>query len=143
MTTLVSLPGGLKELRDDDGQIRTRKVFVKDLCLDMFIGVYESEKTQKQSVLFNVELETVDRNVAALDDLDAVVCYQEVVDQIKTLGKAGHTHLVETLAERVAEAVLAHKDVLSARIRVEKPDAVKEAGAVGIEIIRYRQDYMS
>ena len=59
MTTLVSLSGGLEELRTEDGQIRTRKVFVKDLRLDMSIGVYDSEKIKKQSVLFNIELEAI------------------------------------------------------------------------------------
>jgi dihydroneopterin aldolase len=44
--------------------------------------------------------------------------------------------LVETLAERLCEACLEDKRVVSARVRVEKLDVFPDATSVGVEVER-------
>lgn len=141
MATLVPFPGHLDPLLDSEGQLRLRKIFVRDLCLPMQIGVYETEFGRTQKVLINIELDAVDRDVSAIDELDTVVCYQNIVDDVKSVIGQGHIKLVETLAEKIAKLALAHSDVYAAKIRVEKLEAVSEAKAVGVEITRLRTDY--
>lgn len=143
MATLVPFPSHADALMDKDGSVRLRKIFVRDLLLHMQIGVYESEHGRTQKVRINVELDAIDRDVSAVDELESVVCYQQVVDDIKAVADEGHVKLVETLAERIAKSALQHADVHAAKIRVEKLEAVKDASAVGIEIIRQRSDYYS
>ncbi|MGD8326037.1 MAG: dihydroneopterin aldolase [Sphingomonadales bacterium] len=141
MATLVPFPSHTDALTDKDGGVRLRKIFVRDLLLHIQIGVYASEHGRTQKVRINVELDAVDRDVSAIDELESVVCYQQVVDDIKTVANEGHVKLVETLAERIAKSTLQHTDVHAAKIRVEKLEAVEDASAVGIEIIRQRTDY--
>ena len=116
---------------------RTMKVFVRDLILPARIGVYSHEKDGTQRVRINLELTCVE-HPAINDEHYNVVCYAEVVEEIRRLLAQGHINLVETLAERIAEQCLADHRVLSAKVRVEKLDVMPEASAVGVEIERHR-----
>jgi dihydroneopterin aldolase len=49
---------------------------------------------------------------------------------------AGHVELVEQLADRIARLCLEDPRVRSARVRVEKLDAIADCAAVGVEIER-------
>jgi dihydroneopterin aldolase len=46
----------------------------------------------------------------------------------------GHVNLVETLAELIAIAWPKDRCVMAARVRIEKPDAIKNARSGGVEI---------
>jgi dihydroneopterin aldolase len=69
-----------------------------------------------------------------------VVDYEGVANAVRALVAAGHVMLVETLAERIAEACLADPRVHLARVRVEKLDVFADAASAGVEIERRRSD---
>ena len=113
-----------------------RHVFVTNLRLDALIGVYEHELVTPQPIVINIDL-TVSEDKSEIEDkLLGVVCYETIVNKIKAIVHSGHVNLVETLAESFAEACLEDARVIAARIRLEKPEAIEEAGSVGIEIER-------
>jgi dihydroneopterin aldolase len=116
---------------------RTMKVFVRDLVLSARIGVYQHEKLASQRVRINLELTCIE-HPAINDDLGNVVNYAELVTEVRAIVDAGHIHLVETLADRVAQACLADRRVQSAKVRIEKLDVFREAESVGVEIERSR-----
>ena len=116
---------------------RTMKVFVRDLILPCRIGVYSHEKLAEQRVRINLEMTCVE-HPAINDEHQNVVCYAEVVENIRRLLNEGHINLVETLAERIAAQCLDDHRILSAKVRVEKLDVMPEASAVGVEIERHR-----
>ena len=64
---------------------------------------------------------------------------RRVVKAARAAAASGHTLLVETLAERIAEAALTDPRVLRARVTVEKPDAFPDAASVGVVIERMRR----
>src|ERR1700741_5153920 len=68
---------------------RTMKVFVRDLILPCRIGVYSHEKNAEQRVRINLELTCVE-HPAVNDEHHNVVCYAEVVADIRRLIRAGH-----------------------------------------------------
>ncbi|MBO6964609.1 MAG: dihydroneopterin aldolase, partial [Kordiimonadaceae bacterium] len=72
------------------------------------------------------------------DQIENVVCYNEIVLGIQRIISAGHIQLVETLAEKIAAMSLENAQVIKARVKVEKLEAVKEAASVGVEIERHR-----
>ena len=113
-----------------------RKVFVRDLELDAFIGVYESEQGSSQPVRINLDIDVAQPSDPAGDRLEDVVCYNRLTQGIKQIIDEGHIKLVETLAERIADLALSHSMVKSVNVRVEKPNAIKEALAAGVEISR-------
>jgi dihydroneopterin aldolase len=121
-----------------DATRKLRHVFVRDLLLAAAIGVWRHEQDRRQRLRVNLDL-AVREGVTISDALEDVVCYQEVVDRVKTIVAASRVKLVETLAEDIAAACLEDSRVWAARVRVEKLDAVPEAVSVGVEIERQRR----
>jgi len=115
---------------------RIRQVFVRDLVVPCSIGAYRHERSAPQRVRVNVNLAVLEGDSPLDDQLAHVVSYETVVEGIRSVAQAGHINLVETLAERIAALCLADPRVRSARVRVEKLDAIADAGAVGVEIQR-------
>ncbi len=113
-----------------------RKVFVRDLELSAFIGVYDSEQGAPQPVTINLEIDVMEPSDPIGDRLEDVVCYNKLTQGIKAIIDEGHIKLVETLAERVADLALSHTMVETVTVRVEKPNAIPEAAAAGVEILR-------
>ena len=126
-----------------DATRATRRMFVRDLVLEARIGVYAHEHGRTQRVRVNLELTVEDGGPANLsrpavgaDDLGRVVDYDTVINAARGIVASGHVQLVETLAERVAEACLNDPRVRVARVMVEKLDAIIDAASVGVEIER-------
>jgi dihydroneopterin aldolase len=116
---------------------RMMKVFVRDLVLPARIGVYQHEKLGTQRVRINLELVATE-HPAIKDELNNVVNYADLVEQVRAIVDEGHINLVETLADRIAQACLVDRRVQSAKVRIEKLDVFPEADSVGVEIERIR-----
>ena len=120
------------------GAARLRHVFVKDLEIKALLGIYPKEKTTPQRIIVNIDLSVKEGDDPASDDIKNVVSYEIVVKKVETIVAQGHVNLVETLAELIAIACLKDKRVMAARVRIEKPDVIKNARSVGVEIERVR-----
>jgi 7,8-dihydroneopterin aldolase/epimerase/oxygenase len=113
-----------------------RKIFVRGLMLDAYIGVYDSEQGVAQPLKIDLQVEVVEPSNPIGDSLEDVVCYNKLTQGIKAILAEGHIKLVETLAERVADLALSHPMAISVDVRIEKPNAISEAAAAGVEISR-------
>jgi dihydroneopterin aldolase len=118
-------------------------VFVRDMVLPVSIGIYPHEHAEKQRVRLNIDLGVNDEAALAgvtigPDDLTRVVDYEKIANRVRAIVGSGHTRLVETLAERIAETCLTDDRVRIARIRVEKLDIFIDTVSVGVEIERRR-----
>lgn len=116
-----------------------RHVFVRDLQVDAAIGVWRHEHGRRQPIRVNVDLSVQENEGERRDELADVVCYQEVVDTIRSIIDRDHVKLVETLAEHIAAACLEDRRVVAVRVRVEKLAAIPQAASVGVEIERLRR----
>jgi dihydroneopterin aldolase len=123
-----------------------RHVFLRDLLLDARIGVYAREHGVSQRIRVNVDLGVrdegaggVSRRAVGRDELARVVDYAVIAEQVRGIVAAGHVQLVETLAERIAEACLCDDRVELARIRVEKLDVLPDGATAGVEVERRRR----
>ena len=110
------------------------RIFVRDLVLDVEIGVYTNEKGVTQRVRFSVDVDLKPATGALEDDIGRAFDYDTIIKGIKSIVARGHINLVETLAEEVARQCLIHPRAASVTVRIEKLD--KEPGAVGVEIMR-------
>ncbi|WP_291297885.1 dihydroneopterin aldolase [Elioraea sp.] len=120
-----------------------RHVFIRDLVLEAAIGVHAHERGGTQRIRLNIDLGVEDDGARALsragvgrDELSRVVDYGAVVEAARAVVASGHVALVETLAERIAEACLLDPRVRIVRVRVEKLDVIPDAASVGVEIER-------
>ena len=124
-----------------------RHMFLRDLVLAASIGVHPHEHAVPQRVRINIDLGVEDDGLRPLsrrpvgrDELSRVVDYEKLADTVRRIVGSGHVRLVETLAERIAEACLADPRVHLARIRVEKLDIFADATSAGVEIERRQND---
>src|SRR5689334_2379524 len=101
---------------------RLRRVFVRELEIVGSIGVYEHEKRYEQRILISTDLWVRDDYDGVSDKLVDVVDYSKVMEDIIALAQAGHVHLNETLAERIAQKCLADPRVQGVRVEIAKPD---------------------
>lgn len=129
----------LAPMRYADASRSVRHVFIRDLILESYIGIYDHEKANSQKIRVNVDLSVVENTNDLNDDIDNVVCYEKIATAIETIVTSGHVHLVETLAENIAEMNLQDERIYCVRVRVEKLEAIKNTTSVGIEIERFRK----
>lgn len=121
-----------------DASRSVRHVFVRDYVTTAQIGVWEHEKDTRQPVRISVDLSVQENSEHHEDQLTNVVCYNDIVTKIDNILATGHINLVETLAEQIAQMALVDERVLSARVKVEKLEAVDGAASVGVEIERHQ-----
>jgi dihydroneopterin aldolase len=126
-----------------DAHLALRHVFLRDMVLNAHIGVHAFEHDAHQRVRINIDMAVDDsgarplsRAIPGRDELSRVVDYEVVADKVRALIAEGHVRLVETLAERIAEACLLDTRVRIARVRVEKLDVFADMASVGVEIER-------
>lgn len=116
----------------------TDRILVRDLQLRCVIGANDWERKVRQDVVINIEVLTDTRAAAASDDLADALDYKRITKEVIELVEPSRFHLVETMAERIAEICLASERAHSVRVRVEKPGALRFARSVGVEIERTR-----
>lgn len=113
-----------------------RHVFLRDMMLQLSIGVYPHEHAATQRVRINVDLGVSEDRTDESDRLGRVVDYEALAQRVRDLAASGHVQLVETLAERIAQDCLRDGRVRSARVRVEKLDVFADMWSAGVEVER-------
>jgi dihydroneopterin aldolase len=111
-------------------------VFIRELRADTVIGVYEWERTIRQTVVLDLDMATDNRRAAGSDGIADALDYAAVSERIVSFIEGSEFQLIETMAERVAEIVLAEFQVPWLRLRLAKPGAVAAAREVGVLIER-------
>jgi dihydroneopterin aldolase len=112
------------------------KIFVRALKVEAWIGVYDHEYGARQPLIIDVELDVATSHCERIGD---TVNYETIGVAARAIADAGHIDLVETFAERLAQACFADARVTRARVRVEKPLALApHAAAAGVEITAVR-----
>ena len=115
-----------------------RKVVIKNLILNIFIGIHDFEKKKKQKVRFNIEVETNPNTKPSNKDFSTIVDYETLVNKIKTLVKKQHHELLEELAENIFRIIFQNKLVKKVNVKLEKLHIIKESESVGVDITKNR-----
>ena len=115
-----------------------RKIIIKNLVLNIFIGIHNFEKKKKQKVRFNIEVITNPFVKPNNKDLTTILNYEEIINKIKILVKKRHHELLEDLAENIFTIIFQNKLVKKARIKIEKLEIIKNSESVGVEFSKSR-----
>ena len=111
-----------------------RKVIIKDLILNIFVGIHIFEKKKKQRVKFNIEIMTDPLVSPNNKDLNSILDYENIINKIEKLVSLKHHELLEDLAENILDAIFQNKIVKKIKLKIDKIDIIKKAGSVGIEV---------
>ena len=110
-----------------------RKVIIKNLILNIFIGIHNFEKKKKQRVRFNIEVVTNPHIKPSNKDLSTILNYEDLINKIKLLVKKQHHDLIEDLAENIFKIIFQNKLVKKTNIKIEKLEIIKNSESVGVE----------
>ena len=110
------------------------QIDIQDLHLRTIIGIFDWERTHKQDVLINITVDFDSTQAAKTDDIHDTVDYKTMNKKVIELVETSEFKLIETLADRILQVVLATKQVLSASVKVDKPGALRFAKSVGITV---------
>ncbi|GAB4579700.1 MAG: bifunctional dihydroneopterin aldolase/7,8-dihydroneopterin epimerase [Anaerolineales bacterium] len=115
------------------------KVIIRDLLARGIIGINDDERVKPQDIIINIELTADLRRAGETDDIADCVNYRTVAKKALVHAETAQRFTVEALAADIARLCLEEPGVLSARVRVEKPGAVRFAKSVGVEIERPKE----
>jgi len=130
------------ELKPDNKKSSIRRtVFIKDFIIQEIIGIHEHEKTKKQKIKFNIVVNVNQNTVPDEKDIKSIVDYEKITNKLENLAKNKKYNFLESLAEDSFKEIFEDKRINSVKIKIEKPDAIKNTDSVGVEVFKNRSDY--
>ena len=118
-----------------------RTVFIKDFIIEEIIGIHKHEKIKKQKIKFNIVLDINQSSIPDEKDIKSIVDYEKITNKLENLTKSKKYNFLESLAEDSFKEIFEDKRINSVTVKIEKPDAIKNAESVGVEVFKTRKDY--
>ena len=112
------------------------QVFINDLLARGIIGINDWEREKPQDILINIIIFTDLSEAGRTDNITFSVNYRTIAKKAQEKAETAKRLTVEALAADIAEICLQEKGVVKVRVKVEKPNAVRFARSVGVEIER-------
>lgn len=112
------------------------RIFIRDLKVETVIGVLDWERSVKQLLLLDLDIEWDIRPAAADDNLALTLDYKALSDGVIAFIESTEYLLIETLAENVAQFILREFNVPWLRLALYKPGAIPAARTLGVQIER-------
>ena len=118
-----------------------RIVFIKDFIIEEIIGIHEHEKIKKQKIKFNIALDVNQSTTPNEKNIKSIVDYEKIANKLENLAKNKKYNFLESLVEDSFKEIFEDKRINSVTIKIEKPEAIKNAKSVGVEVFKTRKDY--
>ena len=118
-----------------------RTVFIKDFIIEEIIGIHQHEKIKKQKIKFNIVLDINQSSIPDEKNIKSIVDYEKITNKLENLTKSKKYNFLESLAEDSFKEIFEDKRINSVTIKIEKPEAIKNAKSVGVEVFKTRKDY--
>lgn len=115
------------------------QIFIEDLLVRGIIGINDWEREKPQDILINIVITADLKKAGENDDISHSVNYRTIAKKAQTKAETAKRLTVEALAADIAKLCLEEPGVLKVRVRVEKPNAVRFARSVGVEVERSRE----
>jgi len=130
------------ELKPDKNKSSIKRtIFIKDFIIQEIIGIHDHEKTKKQKIKFNIVLDVDQSSVPNEKDIKSIVDYEKIINKLENLAKDKKYNFLESLAEDSFKEIFEDRRINSVKIKIEKPEAIKNADSVGVEVFKTRKDY--
>ena len=113
-------------------------IFIEELRVKAWVGIYPREKAAPQTVELNLTFGVPDA-AAERDDILDTINYAEVVERIREELGSRHFNLIETLGEFVVKMLFDEFGAPWVKIRIAKIGVMKDVRRVGVFIQRGRE----
>jgi dihydroneopterin aldolase len=113
-------------------------IFIRQLRLQAWIGLYRHEKVAPQTIEIDLEIAVPGDKVFASGKVADTIDYAVVAESIRGLLAKERFGLVESLAEKIAELILADFRAPRVKVSIAKLGVLRDAQRVGVSIERSR-----
>lgn len=113
-------------------------IVIRDLRVDVLIGIHRRERHVKQTVTIDLEIGVPGAAVFQSDRVADTIDYEQVALGIAALASSGHFRLVETFADRIAALVMDEFGAPWVKVSAAKLGILANAKFVGVTIERRR-----
>jgi dihydroneopterin aldolase len=128
----------LEGLVPDTLKVRSARILLESLQVQIDIGFHEFEVGTPQRLLVTVEIWLEDAAAPPDDDPERAWNYDFLRAEVEEIAASRRFNLQETLAHAVFERLAAFRGVRALRVRTSKPDVYPDAHGVGVEIASFR-----
>lgn len=112
------------------------RIHIRDLLLRCVVGVRDRERHDRQNVNLNITLHADLATACRTDELAETVDYAAIKKRVIELVQRSSFHLLEALAEAVANVCLEDPRVRLVDVTIEKPGALRFARTAAVQITR-------
>lgn len=114
--------------------ISNATINITNLRLRTFIGFNPEEREKQQDVIINLEVRYPADKACSSDNVDNALNYKDITKQVIQLVEEGRFLLLEKLASDVLDKATAHSWVEYAKVRIDKPHALRFADSVSLTL---------
>lgn len=116
-------------------------IFIRDMRVNVRIGLLEAEKLAPQKLDVTIECFAAPAYLKRAAEGQDLIDYAALYNEVKSWEAAEHTDLLETLAGRAFAAGFAFEAVQAVRVCLSKPDIFEATDRAGIDITLSRDTY--
>lgn len=103
-----------------DGGLAVDRVSLRNMVFYTYNGVFAAEKELGQHLAIDLDLYLDLSSAGAADELETTVNYVEVYTLVRDILEERQFNLIETIAEVIADELLAAHDLQAVTVRVRK-----------------------
>ena len=107
-------------------------ITIRNLALRTIIGFNEWEKTKKQDVVINIELDFDPRDAIKSDNVADTLDYKQIKRSVIDLVESSRYNLVEKLTHAIVEKIMENPRVHALNVTVDKPHALRFTDSVAV-----------
>lgn len=108
------------------------QIHIKNLRLRTLIGIFDWERENKQDVIINARIEFDGTKAAISDRIEDTVDYKSLTKRVINLVEEADFYLVERLADRIVQLIMADEKVRRVEVEVDKPQALRYSDSVSV-----------
>lgn len=111
---------------------------IKNLRIHTIIGFNPEERTNRQDVVINAEIEIELSEAIYKDHPTGIYDYKNITKAIIAFVEESKFNLLEKLTYEVLQLILKDPWVIRAKVEIDKPQALRYAESVSVELEAHR-----
>ena len=115
------------------------RIHIRNLSARCIVGIRDWERKKRQDISIDITLYADLSRACLSDNIEDTVDYHLLKNSIIEMVEGSRFHLIERLAESIAELCLAQPQVVRVDVTVDKPGALRFARSVAVAFTRYKE----
>lgn len=113
-------------------------IYIKNLRLRTIIGIEDFERTKKQDIIVNIEIDVDIDQAAQSDNIEDACNYKTITKRLIQFIEASDFFLLEKLVDHCLDIILEDPIAKRATVEIDKPTALRFTDSVSIKETKSR-----